>query len=94
LYRAGRYPEAAKKLTEWLKAGRAVQADFEGSPVEWLFLAMTHHRLKDPIEARRWLGRAAAWLDNEPAARALPWPTEVTLGLVRREAEALLKTQE
>jgi hypothetical protein len=31
--------------------------------VNWLWLALANHRLGKTEEARRWLGKAQAWLD-------------------------------
>jgi hypothetical protein len=72
------------------KSGRAV--------LNWLWLALAQQRLGKPEEARRWLGKAHAWLDQY--ADGMPGRAEEELGLhlhnwleahvLRREAEALL----
>jgi WD40 repeat protein/predicted Zn-dependent protease len=54
-YRAGRFPEAIRLLSEdacnkW--------------PETWAVLAMAHHRLGHVEEARRWLAKADGWYDN------------------------------
>jgi tetratricopeptide (TPR) repeat protein len=54
LYRAGRYDEAVEKLTA---AAKAIPPN--GTPWDWVFLAMAHHRLGHRHEARVCLGRAA-----------------------------------
>ena len=67
----------------------------------WLFLALTHHRLGRPDEARAWLDRATRWLEADARVRAtlgeqnmpwyqVPWTNTLPLQLLRREAEALL----
>jgi tetratricopeptide (TPR) repeat protein len=93
-YRAGRYQEAVPLFEQSLKAdatpGRAV--------VTWVWLALAHQRLAQAEEARRWLGKAQAWLDQY--RDGMPARAEEELGLhlhnwleahvLRREAEALL----
>jgi serine/threonine-protein kinase len=96
-YRAGRYQEAVPFLEQSLKAdhkpGREV--------LNWLWLALAHHRLGKPEEARRWLGKAQAWLDQY--REGMPARADEELGLhlhnwleahvLRREAEALIPTK-
>jgi hypothetical protein len=75
------------------KPGRAV--------VNWLWLALANQRLGKSDEARRWLGKAQAWLDQY--ADGMPTPVEAELGLrlhnwleanvLRREAEAMLSSK-
>src|SRR5262249_10805559 len=93
-YRAGRFETALDRLHDSLHAdarpGRAV--------LNWLWLALVHHGLGEPEEARQWLDRAARWLDRHRAG--MPRYAEGTLGLhlhnwleahvLRREAEARL----
>jgi len=93
-YRAGRYQEAVPLFEQSLKAdatpGRAV--------VTWVWLALAQQRLGQSEEARRWLGKAQAWLDRY--RDGMPARAEQELGLdlhnwleahvLRREAEALL----
>jgi serine/threonine protein kinase/Flp pilus assembly protein TadD len=93
-YRAGRYEDAAPLFEQSLRAerlgGRAV--------LNWLWLALTEHRLGRPEQARRWLTRAQAWLDQY--GDGMPSRADEELGLhlhnwleahvLRREAEALL----
>jgi tetratricopeptide (TPR) repeat protein len=105
LYRAGRFDEAAKRLSE----ASAAKLDADYTPVYlWLFLAMTHHRLGHGDEARRWLDKAVQAIDEaakEPAkpeagpsgkanetqaGTRLTWNRRLTLQLLRREAEELL----
>jgi tetratricopeptide (TPR) repeat protein len=93
-YRAGRFSEAVPLLEQSLRAdsnsGRAV--------LNWLWLALAHQRLGKAQEARRWLDKARAWLDQY--GDGMPSCAEQELGLhlhnwleahvLRREAEALL----
>jgi serine/threonine protein kinase/Flp pilus assembly protein TadD len=96
-YRAGRFKEAVPLLEQSLhadpKPGRAV--------LNWLWLALADQRLGKAVEARRWLGKAQAWLDRY--GDGMPGRAEEELGLhlhnwleahvLRREAEALLDAQ-
>jgi WD40 repeat protein/tetratricopeptide (TPR) repeat protein len=95
LYRAGRLDAAMARLQEAVR-----QTKSEGSAADWLFLAMTEHRLRHAEAARKWLDKAAAWIDrgtNQAAGGApaqlaeLDWTRRVELQVLRREAEALLK---
>jgi tetratricopeptide (TPR) repeat protein len=105
LYRAGRFDEAAKRLSE----ANAAKLDAYYTPVHtWLFLAMTHHRLGHADEARQWLDKAVQAIDeaaNEPAkpeagpsgkanetqaGTPLRWDRRLTFQLLRREAEELI----
>jgi tetratricopeptide (TPR) repeat protein len=95
LYRAGRYEDAAplfeRSLRTEPRGGRAV--------LSWLWLALTEQRLGKPEEARRWLTKAQAWLDQY--GDGMPANAEAEVGLhlhnwleahvLRREAEALLR---
>jgi hypothetical protein len=97
LFRAGRLAEAKKVLHEarrWHPEG--------GDGFLFVFLAMTHARLKEPAVARQWLERAGAhmdwrrsrWHDMPEVFPDLmdmgPWWDWMELHLLRREAEALL----
>jgi WD40 repeat protein/tetratricopeptide (TPR) repeat protein/tRNA A-37 threonylcarbamoyl transferase component Bud32 len=88
LHRAGRHEEAIKVL----------QADAEVQ--DWLFLALCHHRLNHPSEARQWLDKAAAFLNKAKTSNwqqsegkwwlLLDWHKRLELQLLRKEAEALI----
>jgi tetratricopeptide (TPR) repeat protein len=92
--RAGRFHEAVALFEQSLRAdaksGRAV--------VNWVWLALANQRLGKAEEARRWLGKAQAWLDQ--FRDGMPARADEELGLhfhnwleahvLRREAEALL----
>jgi tetratricopeptide (TPR) repeat protein len=93
-YRAGRYQEAVPLFEQSLRAdatpGRAV--------VNWVWLALANQRLGKAEVARRWLGKAQAWLDQY--RDGMPARADQELGLhlhnwleahvLRCEAEALL----
>src|SRR5262249_24877155 len=93
-YRAGRFEKAVALFEQSLQAdakpGRAV--------LNWLWLALAEQRLDKPEEARRWLDKAAMWLDQYGDGK--PERAEAQLGLhrhnrrqphaLRREAEALV----
>jgi serine/threonine-protein kinase len=95
-YRAGRYQETVALFEQRLKAdhmpGRAV--------LNWLWLALANQRLEKSEEARRWLNKAQAWLDQY--RDGMPARADEELGLhlhnwleahvLRREAEALIQS--
>jgi tetratricopeptide (TPR) repeat protein len=97
-YRAGRFPQAVSLFEQSLradpKAGKAV--------LNWLWLALAHQRLGKAEEARRWLDKATAWLDQY--RDGMPDRAEDELGLhlhnwleahvLRREAEKLIRPAE
>jgi tetratricopeptide (TPR) repeat protein len=96
-YRAGRFQQAVSCFEQSLqadtKSGRAV--------LNWLWLALAHQRLGKAEEARRWLNKAQAWLDQY--RDGMPARAEEELGLhlhnwleahvLRREAEALIQSE-
>ena len=91
-YRAGRFEQAVVLFEQSLRAdtqpGRAV--------LNWLWLALAQQSLGKPQEARRWLDKATAWLDQYKDR--MPDGADQELGLhldnwleshvLRREAEA------
>jgi serine/threonine-protein kinase len=93
-YRADRLQESVALFEQSLRAdatpGRAV--------VNWVWLALAHQSLGKTEEARRWLDKAQAWLDQY--RDGMPARAEEELGLhlhnwleahvLRREAEALI----
>jgi tetratricopeptide (TPR) repeat protein len=95
LYRAGQFQNASMRFEESLRAssrpGEAI--------LNWLWLALARQRLGKADEARRWLGKATAWLDQY--RNGLPARAEEELGLhfhnwleanvLRREAEAIVR---
>jgi tetratricopeptide (TPR) repeat protein len=92
LYRAGRYDDAVERLQASLKAHGN-----RGSVHAWLFLAMAHQRLEHADDASKWLEKAAGAIDRLTRARppgdrvSLPWDQRLSLQLLLREAEALVK---
>jgi len=93
LYRAGRFEVSAKRFNEAIKAH-----GHEGTPVDWLFLAMAHQRLGHAEEARKWLDRAGRWIDQadkdrprEAAVVPHGWQGRLEIRLLRKEAETVLK---
>jgi eukaryotic-like serine/threonine-protein kinase len=82
LYRAGRYEEAIRHLDESLEA-----LDGADPPRVFAFLAMAHHRLGHRDEAKRWLGKLAAYRPKD--GPEFSWD-DVEIRILRREAEALI----
>ena len=96
-YRAGRFQQAVPFFEQSLQAdprpGRAV--------LNWLWLALAKQRLGKAEEARRWLNKAQAWLDQY--RDGMPARAEEEFGLhlhnwleahvLRREAEALIPSE-
>jgi Flp pilus assembly protein TadD len=91
LYRAGDYATAVSRLEE---ADRAYGKG--GYAADWLFLAMSHHRLGNARESRQWLNKAVSWIDQEEqkleAGDKPPrsWQRRLELRLLRQEAETLI----
>jgi eukaryotic-like serine/threonine-protein kinase len=97
-YRSGQFQQAVPFFEQSLQAdprpGRAV--------LNWLWLALANHRLGKADEARRWLNKAQAWLDQQ--RDGMPARADEQLGLhlhnwleahvLRREAEALIRSAE
>ena len=67
---AGRLDEAVRRFEESL----AVQREWANSGMNAYGLALAHHRLGHPEEARRWLERAEAWLDRLDRTYAVEAP--------------------
>jgi tetratricopeptide (TPR) repeat protein len=94
LYRAGRFKEAAAKLTKSAEMQYG-QGDTERA---WLFLAMAEHRLGRQNEAKQALDRAVQGFENISKAKAKEaaednrnfWVERLEFQILRREAEALL----
>jgi tetratricopeptide (TPR) repeat protein len=94
-YRAGRFEQAVVLFEQSLRAdtqpGKAV--------LNWLWLALAQQQLGKSEDARRWLAKATAWLDQY--RDGMPARAEDELGLhlhnwleahvLRREAEALIQ---
>jgi serine/threonine-protein kinase len=93
LVRAGHFERAVPLLEQSLAAdgrpGRAV--------VSWLWLALGYHQAGQTEVARRWLGKAAAWLDQqggrmplETGLQGVHPHTWLEAHVLRKEAEGLL----
>src|SRR5262249_2076942 len=92
LYRADRYEEAVRKLED---------ATLLTTPVawDWLFLAMSHHRLGHTDQAREYLTKARKWINlansksgNKPATPRASWHSwneRAEVHALQREAQAL-----
>jgi tetratricopeptide (TPR) repeat protein len=74
LLRAGRLDEAIRRFEESL----AVQREWANSGMNAYGLALAHHRLGHPEEARRWLERAEAWLDRLDRTYAVEAPGDLS----------------
>jgi len=82
-YRAGQFDQALQRFTE----SRGSTGCRE---LNWFGLALVHHRLGHPDEARRYLDEGIEWLETEGVvAKLLPcdW---LEAQLLRREAEEIL----
>jgi tetratricopeptide (TPR) repeat protein/WD40 repeat protein len=94
LYRAGRFEEAVKRLTEAEVAFQEAQNPRSTVIYNWLFQAMTRHRLGQADEARKWLEKAVEAIDQPPEqsrdANAMVWNRRLTLQLWQREAQTQL----
>jgi WD40 repeat protein/serine/threonine protein kinase/tetratricopeptide (TPR) repeat protein len=94
-YRAGQYAQAAKRLHESLK----VNPKWSAVGLNWLMLALVHHRQGEARQARRWLDKAAKWMDKKTREsftgnrEALPilWVDWAECQLLRREAEKAIR---
>jgi WD40 repeat protein/tetratricopeptide (TPR) repeat protein/tRNA A-37 threonylcarbamoyl transferase component Bud32 len=88
-YRAGQFEQAVVNL------GKAVAARQQtGTPADWLFLSLVHHRLGHAEQAKEWLDRAEQWLKDSTRDRPkddsfgspVGWETWLELQVLRREA--------
>jgi hypothetical protein len=79
-YGAGRYQEAIDRWNQRVKADAAA-----GAPVDWVFLAMAHHRLGHRPEADRWREKLRASNDL--------WWNDLEIVLLTREMGVLLRVE-
>jgi tetratricopeptide (TPR) repeat protein len=89
-YRAGENDKAVECLQKALED----HPDWEHNVLNWLVLAMAHHRLKHEKEARRWLEEARHWIGQQtgsPAPLGREWLEWRTVQRLSGEAEELLK---
>ena len=97
LYRAGRHDEAIERLTELDHRRETEDGAVQSSPAySWYFLAMAHQKAGNAEQAREYLNKANQSTDEEFADKEKPpaWNRQATLELLRKEAEALLGTDE
>ncbi len=90
LYRAGRFDEATKRLTEANAAFAKTKTATMSPAYGQFFLAMAQHRLNHPQEARRALEQARALVETTPQA-TLVWNRRLAFDLFDREAAALIQ---
>jgi eukaryotic-like serine/threonine-protein kinase len=82
LYRAGRIDEAIQRLEESVRAQEGV-----GVPQDWAFLVMAYGKKGNGEAARRWLDKLRSYNPGAPAGFS---PEAVEIGILRKEAEALV----
>jgi hypothetical protein len=82
-YRAGQDAETVQELNESIRLHPN-----GGMSLDFLLLAMAHHRLGKPADARTWFEKA-----TQAHAKQAPdsWSERLEWQLLHREAEALLK---
>ena len=92
-YRAGQFDAAIEHLH------KSIKGDWNANAVNWLVLAMAHHRSGRAAEARKWFDRAMQGIDNADreaasdslgATRSLARYDSLACMVLRREAETLL----
>src|SRR5262249_9230095 len=98
LYRAGRFQEAAQRLTEAEAVFQQTPSPLTSIVYNWFYQAMTQHQLGNSQEAASWLQKAVQEIDEpSPQTAQNPlnrtWNRRLTLQLLRREAEELLKKE-
>src|SRR5262249_53585607 len=92
----GRFADAAKRLAEAEAAFKEAKVPRGTIVYTRLFQAMTEHRLGHVPEVKQNLERAVKEIDwpapdRAAEVNATPWNRRLTLQLLRREAEDLLK---
>jgi hypothetical protein len=96
LYYRAKMPREAARSAE-----NSLVADGRTGPavLNWLWLALAHQEMGSPNEARRWLEKAANWLDQQDGRMPLDTlATGIRLHnwledhVLRQEAEALLRS--
>jgi serine/threonine protein kinase/tetratricopeptide (TPR) repeat protein len=93
LFRAGRFREAAARLTEAEAALKETKSPRGSVIYNWLLQAMTQHRLGDAEKAKWWYEKSAKHLAQPTVGGAPPaaWNRQLTLRLLRQEYEGLAK---
>ena len=79
-FRAGDWNEAASAFEKSMELRQG------GDARDWFFLAMIHWRLDHQAEARKWYGRAVAWMQKNH-------PQDADLDRFQAEAAELLKVK-
>jgi serine/threonine protein kinase/Tfp pilus assembly protein PilF len=99
LYRAGRFEEAAQRLTEAQAAFAETTDPLSSIIYTWLFLAMTEQRLGHGQQAKQFLAKAVKDIEHPSADRPGHgstrrwWTRRVTLQILRHEAEEVLQKE-
>jgi WD40 repeat protein/tetratricopeptide (TPR) repeat protein len=96
LYRAGRFEEAIKRLGELITSPSGKQETGPSGAQIRLVLAMAHHRMGNATKAHALLDEVVRWWNNIEAGKtdgavSLPPPEWLSLQVLRREAEALIR---
>jgi len=93
LYRAGRYQDALDQL----KAAVALHGQ-GGAFEDRVFLAMAHHQLKNPDQAKEWLAKAVQQMEKSLKAkdytapiRPPSWEARIVWEILRQEAALLIE---
>jgi tetratricopeptide (TPR) repeat protein len=92
-YRNGQFDRAIEHLN------RSIAGNWKANAANWLVLSMVHHRLGHVDEARKWLDKAAQWIDapnpKQPqgSLQSLHRHDALACLVLRREAEMLLGVQ-
>jgi tetratricopeptide (TPR) repeat protein len=92
-YRAGQFDQALQSFT------KANLKEWNYAELNWFGLALVHHRLGHPDEARQCLAKGVQWLQREgPPGPGRPAKIHrsdwLEAQLLRREAEEMLKTKQ
>jgi WD40 repeat protein/Tfp pilus assembly protein PilF len=82
LYRVRQYKDAITELDAAIKLNPA-----GGSASDYLFLALSYHRLDQPTEARKCLERARQAVEKNPSEE---WTSRAQMKLLRRETEEMI----
>jgi serine/threonine protein kinase/tetratricopeptide (TPR) repeat protein len=90
LYRSGQFSKAIERLNEAQAAYKPADEVRQSIAYVWYFLAMAHQRSGDAESAKTWLAKAVKHSD-EAVRKPLSWNRKLTLQLLRREAEEVLK---
>jgi tetratricopeptide (TPR) repeat protein len=92
LYRAGRFDDAVTSVQQSMQARSG-----DGAITDWLILALSHHKLGHSDQSRKWLEKAAAWIDefvtnSSRKSGEFFWDELLECRIMRAEAESLIGT--